>query len=234
MGTQIQPSLDAVRLVSPAGSPSVSSDRRSVKPGGVPHSIVRLKTDHSAVLICHPAGRRAQRRPRRAVGPSASARLFLDRSEHAGTLQQIDDAASALDSQHCIYRDGSRETGGPVHHFVAVREFGSANQASPSRISVKVCSRIRRSPPFGYNPVLRRRRLHAGCGQSSRRSFEMRPAGRLSRPIPGETTAESCRRAASAHARPTSHGAAARPSSAVGDLRRLLDSGSAAAAACPA
>ena len=43
-----------------------------------------------------------------AAGPRASARLVLDRSEHAGTLRQIDGADPALDRQHGIYRDGRR------------------------------------------------------------------------------------------------------------------------------
>ena len=49
-----------------------------------------IEADHSAVPICHPVGRRAQRRSRRAVGPRAMARLVLDRGEHAGTLTQIE------------------------------------------------------------------------------------------------------------------------------------------------
>ena len=64
-----------------------------------------IEADHSAVPICHPGARRAQRRSRRAVGPRAMARLVLDRSEHAGMPARSKEVILALDSQHGIYRD---------------------------------------------------------------------------------------------------------------------------------
>jgi len=46
-------------------------------------------------------------------------RTIADRSEHAGTLQQIDGAASALDSEHGIYRDGAKSSLGHLARLAA-------------------------------------------------------------------------------------------------------------------
>jgi hypothetical protein len=47
-----------------------------------------LSADHPVVPICPPAGHRAQGRSRRARAPAA--RRVLDRTEHGGTLPQIE------------------------------------------------------------------------------------------------------------------------------------------------